>query len=328
MSTKRAATPSLEPLSRSRKRMVALLRALAPDEGYNLTALPSVRVLRSNRALSRTPVLYDPGIVIVCQGSKRGYFGGQRYLYDAHHYLAVSVPVPFTMETDATPAHPLLALYLHLDFTMAAELAAQIDRAGPTEQVQAPKSMMSTPMDDAMQASVLRFVEALNRPLEAAVLGPALLRELYFRVLTGAQGDAMRAALAMRGQFGRIGKSLRLIHADYAQPLDVAQLAGEAGMSVPSFHSHFKAITQMSPMQYVKAARLHQAPLMMVQDGMSAGAAAARVGYASASQFSREFKRLFGRSPGDEVRWMRESGSRTIGDRAAVDLSVESKVGA
>ena len=306
MSTKRAATPSLEPLSRSRKRMVALLRALAPDEGYNLTALPSVRVLRSNRALSRTPVLYDPGIVIVCQGSKRGYFVGQRYLYDAHHYLAVSVPVPFTMETDATPAHPLLALYLHLDFTMAAELAAQIDRAGPTEQVQAPKSMMSTPMDDAMQASVLRFVEALNRPLEAAVLGPALLRELYFRVLTGAQGDAMRAALAMRGQFGRIGKSLRLIHADYAQPLDVAQLAGEAGMSVPSFHSHFKAITQMSPMQYVKSTRLHQARLLMVRQGLSAEAAGHAVGYASPSQFSREFKRLFGSTPAAEAKRMRE----------------------
>ncbi|WP_258874662.1 AraC family transcriptional regulator, partial [Klebsiella pneumoniae] len=71
---------------------MTLLRALAPDEGYNLTALPSVRILRSNRALSRTPVLYDPGIVIVCQGSKRGYFGGERYLYDEHHYLAVSVP--------------------------------------------------------------------------------------------------------------------------------------------------------------------------------------------------------------------------------------------
>ncbi|RQQ56865.1 AraC family transcriptional regulator [Burkholderia stagnalis] len=306
MSTKRTATRPPEPLSRSRKRMVALLRALAPDEGYNLTALPSVRVLRSNRALSRTPVLYDPGIVIVCQGSKRGYFGGQRYLYDAHHYLAVSVPVPFTMETDATPAHPLLALYLRLDFTMAAELAAQIDREGATERVQAPKSMMSTPMDDAMQASVLRFVEALHRPLEAAVLGPALLRELYFRVLTGAQGDAMRAALAMRGQFGRIGKSLRLIHADYAQPLDVAQLAGEAGMSVPSFHSHFKAITQVSPMQYVKSTRLHQARLLMVRQGLSAEAAGHAVGYASPSQFSREFKRLFGSTPAAEAKRMRE----------------------
>ncbi|WP_162513228.1 AraC family transcriptional regulator, partial [Streptococcus pneumoniae] len=95
-------------------------------------------ILRSNRALARTPVLYDPGIVIVCQGSKRGYFGDQLYLYDEHHYLAVSVPVPFSMETDATPEHPLLALYLHLDFTVAAELLVLIDREGGNEQAQVP----------------------------------------------------------------------------------------------------------------------------------------------------------------------------------------------
>ncbi|VWD05428.1 AraC family transcriptional regulator [Burkholderia lata] len=300
-----ARSPSLS--QRDRKRLVTLLRALAPDEGYNLTALPSVRILRSNRALSRTPVLYDPGIVIVCQGCKRGYFGGERYLYDEHHYLAVSVPVPFSMETDATPERPLLALYLHLDFTMAAELAAQIDRVGMAEPVQAPRSMMSTPMDETMHASVLRFVEAMHRPLDAAVLGRALLRELYFRVLTGAQGSAMRSALAMRGQFGRIGRSLRVIHADYAQPLDVSQLADEAGMSVPSFHSHFKAITQVSPMQYLKSTRLHQARLLMVREDLTAEAAGYAVGYASPSQFSREFKRLFGLTPAKETQRMRAS---------------------
>ncbi|GJG94094.1 AraC family transcriptional regulator [Cupriavidus pauculus] len=287
--------------------MVELLRGLAPDEGYNLTALPSVRILRSNQALPRTPVLYDPGIVIVCQGRKRGYFGDQLFLYDEHHYLAVSVPVPFTMETDATPDRPLLALYLHLDFTVAAELAAQIDREGASEQIQAPQSMMSTPMDDAMLASVLRFLEAMHRPLEAAVLGPALLRELYFRVLTGAQGRSMREALAMRGQFGQIARSLRLIHTRYAQSLDVTQLAEEANMSVPSFHSHFKAITRVSPMQYVKSTRLHQARLLMVRQGLSADSASHAVGYTSASQFSREFKRLFGLSPAAETRRMRDS---------------------
>ena len=307
MSAKRtsAHNPDLSPASQ--KRMIALLRALAPEEGYNLTALPSVRILRSNRHLSRTPVLYDPGIVIVCQGRKRGYFGDQLYLYDEHHYLAVSVPVPFSMETEATPERPLLALYLHLDFTVAAELAVQIDREGAMEHVQAPQSMMSTPMDDAMQASVLRFLEAMHRPLEAAVLGPGLLREIYFRVLTGRQGGTMREALAMRGQFGRIGRSLRLIHAGYAQLLDVTQLAEEAGMSLPSFHSHFKAITHVSPMQYVKSTRLHQARLLMVREDLTAEAASHAVGYTSASQFSREFKRLFGLTPAAEAKRMRES---------------------
>jgi AraC-like DNA-binding protein len=307
MNARRASTPDPDLSSGNQKRMIALLHALAPDEGYNLTALPSVRILRSNRPVSRTPVLYDPGIVIVCQGRKRGYFGDQLYLYDEHHYLAVSVPVPFSMETDATEERPLLALYLHLDFTLAADLAVQIDREGATEHVQAPQSMMSTPMDDTMQASVLRFLEAMQRPLEAAVLGPGLLRELYFRVLTGAQGSSMREALAMRGQFGRIGRSLRLIHAGYAQPLDVMQLAEEAGMSVPSFHSHFKSITQVSPMQYVKSTRLHQARLLMVRQELTAEAASHAVGYTSPSQFSREFKRLFGLTPAAETKRMRES---------------------
>jgi len=287
-------------------RMAALLRGLAPDEGYNLTALPSVRVLRANRALARTPVLYDPGIVIVCQGRKRGYFGDRLYLYDEQHYLAVSVPVPFSMETDATPERPLLALYLHLDFALAAELASEIDAAGAAAAAQPPQSMLSTPMDDAMRTSVLRFIEAMSRPLEAAVLGPGLLRELYFRVLTGRQGGSMREALSLRGQFGRIGRSLRLIHAEYARPLDVTRLADEAGMSVPSFHSHFKAVTQVSPMQYVKSTRLHQARLLMVRQDLTAESASQAVGYTSPSQFSREFKRLFGLTPAAEARRMRE----------------------
>ncbi|QDE38559.1 AraC family transcriptional regulator [Luteibacter pinisoli] len=288
-------------------RTVALLHALGPREGYNLTALPGVRILRSNRPLARTPVLYDPGIVIVCQGRKRGYFGNQVVVYDEHHYLAVSVPVPFTMETDATAEHPLLAIYLHLDFALAAELAAQIDQTGHATAAQAPQSMMSTPMSDTMHISVQRFLEALQQPLDAAVLGPGLLREIYYRVLTGPQGASMREALATRGQFGKISRAVRMIHTAYASALDVARLAEEAGMSAPSFYSHFKAITRVSPMQYVKSTRLHQARLLMVREGLTAESAGHAVGYSSASQFSREFRRLFGATPAAEARRMRES---------------------
>ncbi|PXB92575.1 AraC family transcriptional regulator, partial [Pseudomonas aeruginosa] len=212
-----ASLPDSEAIrSADRQRMVALLENLAPQEGYNLTGLDCVRLLRSDRPLARTPVLYDPGIVIVCQGRKRGYFGEQIYLYDEQHYLAVAVPVPFTMETDATPERPLLAIYLHLDFPLAAGLAVEIDRQRALAQVEAPRSLMSSPMDAPLRASVLRFLEALGDPLETAILAPALLRELYFRVLTGPQGGAMRAALAMRGRFGNIARALRRIHAQYA----------------------------------------------------------------------------------------------------------------
>lgn len=282
-----------------------MLRALAPHEGYNLTALSGVRVLRSDRPLMNTPVLYDPGIVIVVQGAKRGNFGGETYVYDAQHYLAVSVPVPFTMQSDGSPAEPLLALYMHLDFKVAAELLLQIESSGAVSAAQAPRSMLSSPMDVSMRASVHRLLEVLGRPAEAAILGPAVVREVYFRVLTGPQGQAMRAALALRGHFGRIGKALKRIHAGYAEKLSLAQLAEEAGMSVPSFHSHFKAVTQTSPMQYVKSTRLHQARLHMAREGMTAAAACHAVGYESPSQFSREFKRLFGLTPAAEVRRMK-----------------------
>lgn len=286
------------------RRMVAMLERLAPREGYNLTALPDVRFLRSDRPLKAVPVLYDPGIVIVCQGRKRGYFGDEVYLYDDRHYLAVSVPVPFTMETDASAQEPLLAIYIHLDFKLAADLMLQIDQHGGMEPTH-PRGMMSTPMDRRLCESVVRFLEAMGEPLEAQVLGPALLREIYFHVLTGEQGPSMRAALAMQGQFGKIARALRRIHASFDADFSVEQLAREAGMSVATFHTHFKAVTQTTPVQYLKSIRLHQARLHMVRNGMTAAAASAEVGYDSPSQFSREFKRLFGRSPVDEVRRMK-----------------------
>jgi AraC-like DNA-binding protein len=252
-------------------------------------------------------VLYDPGIVIVCQGCKRGYFGQRTYVYDAHQYLAVSVPVPFTMETDASADAPLLALYLHLEFPLAAELMLEIDRHGSTAGDAEPLSMMSSPMDEAMHLCVQRLLQALAEPMEAAILGRQLLRELYYRILTGPQGAAMRAALAMRGRFGRIGKALQLIHASYAQALDVTRLAESAGMSVPSFHNHFRVVTCTSPMQYLKSIRLHQSRLLMVREGMTAAAACHAVGFESTSQFNREFKRLFGLTPSREAQRMRES---------------------
>lgn len=286
------------------RRMVSMLERLAPCEGYNLTRLPDVRLLRSNRPLTAVPVLYDPGIVIVCQGRKRGYFGDQVYLYDDQHYLAVSVPVPFTMETDASAEKPLLAIYMHLDFKLAADLMLQIDQHGGMEPAQ-PRGLISTPMDRRLCESLVRFLEAMSQPLEAAILGPTLVREIYFHVLTGEQGASIRAALAMHGQFGKIARALRRIHASFDADFSVEQLAREAGMSVPTFHTHFKAVTETSPVQYVKSIRLHQARLHMVRNGMTAAAASAEVGYDSPSQFSREFKRLFGRSPVEEVRRMK-----------------------
>lgn len=287
---------------------VALMKSLSPLEGYNLTALPGVRLLRSDRPLARTPVLYDPGIVIVCQGSKQGYFGGEVYRYDAQHYLAVAAPVPFTMETMASAAEPLLAIYLHLDFALATDVLLRIDQHGRLANDSAcARSMMSTPVDAALGVTVLRFVQALTDPLETAILGEGLLREIYYRVLAGAQGGALRAALAQQGRFGAIFRTLQRIHASYHEMMTVEEPAIDAAMSVPTFHHHFKTVTGTTPIQYVKSIRLHQARLLMLRSEQSAATAAAAVGYESASQFGREFKRLFGLTPRHEVQRMRSS---------------------
>jgi len=300
--------------------IIALMSQLAPLEGYNLSALDDVRFLRSNRPLNRTPVLYDPGIVIVCQGRKRGYLGDDIYIYDAQHYLVVSVPVPFTMETDASPEEPMLAVYLRLDFSLAAELMLQLDeQVGPAQAK--PKGMYSSPMDDKLSLTLLRLLEVMSVPIEAQLLGQTLLRELYYRIITGEQGGSMRAALSRQGQFGKISKAIRRIHSSYSEPLNVEELAREAAMSVPSFHAHFRTVTDTSPMQYLKSTRLHQARLLMLRNHITAAAACTTVGYESPSQFSREFKRFFGRTPQDEVRWMKQTYALPAPSAGAVYVS-------
>jgi AraC-like DNA-binding protein len=290
----------------SRQRMITLLRDLAPEEGYTLTPLPDVRLLRADRPLSRTPVLYEPGIVIVVQGRKRGFLGDKAFVYDDQHYLVVSVPVPFTMETDASADEPLLAIYFRLDHAMAAELCIQIDeRHGASSAT--PRGLYSSPMEDALAASVLRLLEALVNPPEGEVLGSALVREIYYRILSGAQGGSLRAALAQQGKFGMVARAIRMIHSRYRETISVNELANEAAMSAPTFHAHFRAMTGTSPMRYVQSTRLHQARLLMLRQHTTAAAAAAAVGYESASQFSREFRRLFGRPPMEEVERMKQA---------------------
>lgn len=289
-----------------RHRMIALLRDLAPAEGYTLTSLPDVRLLRSDRPLSRTPVLYEPGIVIVVQGRKRGLLGDEAFVYDEQHYLVVSVPVPFAMETDASANEPLLAIYFRLDHAMAAELCLQIDERHGASSA-APQGLYSSPMEISLSSSVLRLLDALANPPEDEVLGPGLVREIYYRILTGAQGGSLRAALAQQGKFGMVARAIRMIHGRYNEALTVDELASEAAMSPPTFHAHFRSMTGTSPMRYVQSTRLHQARLLMLRHHVTAAAAAAAVGYESPSQFSREFRRLFGRPPIEEVERMKRN---------------------
>ncbi len=298
--------PHAKPDLSRQAEMAELILQLAPQEGYTRSLLDGVRLMRADGPLGRTPVLYEPSIVIVCQGHKRGYLANRVYHYDPQHYLVLSVPLPFSTETDASPQEPLLAVSVRLDMTAVADLVIEVDQQASATST-APAGIVSTPLDATLADTTVRLLRALRSPLEARVLGPAIVRELCFRVLLGEQGGAIRAALASHGNFGRIARVLRRIHTDYAQPLDVAALAREAGLSVPAFHAHFKTVAATSPIQYIKSVRLHQARLMLIRDHVTAAGAAVRVGYESPSQFNREFKRLFGRSRGEEAREMRSA---------------------
>ena len=285
--------------------LLALAAELAPRAGYNNTLLPGIRILRSESVLEDVPVLYRPGAVFVLQGAKQGFLNSEVYRYDADHYLAVSVPVPFRMASQASPEQPLLAIYFDFDLHLAAEIITALEgQVGHDEKLRA-KSLVSSRMVPSITDVLQRLLQALHHPQELAILGPALLRELHYRVLVGPQGDALTAALRGNDTTARIVHSLLLIRERYNARLSVPELAAVAGMSVPSYHADFKSLTGTTPIQYIKALRLHEARLMVARRQGSMTMIASEVGYASPAQFSRDFKRHFHRSPTEEAKWMR-----------------------
>ncbi len=292
-------------LSAANHQMTILLRSLAGREGIHPTILPGVQLIRVSKPLPRMPVLYEPSIVIVGQGRKRGYLGDRVYTYDAHNYLVLSVPLPFECETEASPERPMLGVSIRVDLAVLAELLMKMDGAHRASTPSVPQGIYSTQLDARLSESTVRLLECLSNPAEAQILGPQTVREITYRVLCGQQGGALRAAAALHSRFGQVNRALQRIHAEYAHELSVEDLADTAGMSPSAFHQNFKAVTTTSPLQYLKTIRLHKARMLMVFEGLRAGVAAERVGYESSSQFSREFKRLFGLSPVDEIEGVR-----------------------
>ena len=287
-----------------KERLVELLDSLATVEGPSPSILEGVQLIRSNRYTPPIPIIYDPCIVIVGQGRKIGYLGDQVYTYDPYNYLVLSVPLPFVCETKASPEEPLLAVSMRVDPATLGELLMEMD----DERVvsgQVPRGMYSTPLTAELIEATVRLLECLRSPADSRILGPQAIREIIYRVLCGEQGGALRAVAARHSRFSQISRVLRRIHTEYQHELNIDALAREAGMSVSSFHHNFKAVTSASPLQYLKSIRLHKARMLMVQDGLNASTAAGRVGYESASQFSREYKRHFGSTPADEAAKMR-----------------------
>lgn len=263
--------------------------------------LPDVRLLYGTQPGARTPVMYQPGIVFLFSGHKIGYINERVFRYDASEYLLLTVPLPFECETFATEAVPLAGMRLNVDILQLQELLMEIGEDELFRPALAASGINSATLSDEILCAIERLFDVMTRPLDARILGRQIIREILYHVLMGPGGGALLALVSRQTHFSLISRVLKRIENHYTQNLSVDELAAEANMSVSAFHHNFKSVTSTSPLQYLKTYRLHKARMLMIHDGMKASAAAMRVGYESASQFSREFKRYFGVTPGEDA---------------------------
>jgi len=287
-------TSTASPSGRESSLLAELLTELATAEGFVPTCLPDVRLMHSTETHPSAPVSYEPSIVIIAQGRKRGRLGGRTFTYDARNYLVLSIPLPFECETIGTPEDPMVGMAVRVNPATVAELLLELD--APLPVAGSPNAIDATPLTPELNDAAIRLARCLHSPVEARILGPQIVREITFRALCGGQGASLRALATPQSNFNQIARALRRIHSDFAQTLEVTALAREAGMSVSTFHANFKAITAHPPLRYLQTIRLHKAQVLMVS-GIPVAEAARQVGYESPSQFSREFKRLFGGTP-------------------------------
>ncbi|MFV0437327.1 MAG: AraC family transcriptional regulator N-terminal domain-containing protein [Desulfopila sp.] len=289
-------------------RMVELLDRLVTDELFTDSLIAGVRFFMCKRHIPKTPFVYEPGIFLVAQGRKIAYLGEKKFQYDANNYLVTAVPMPLECETFASAVAPFLGLYINIDLPILHELIAIVkeDCEPQRERIGAiPKGVGPARLDDQMEDAVVRLLQCLHSTTKVKILGPGLIREILYRALNGTQASSLYALAAHTGNVARISQVLKSMHSGYASKPDVEELAQLAGMSVSTFHRAFKDVTSESPVQYLKKIRLNKARDFMVHRKMKVYIAANAVGYESASQFSRDFKRYFGHSPAEIIKQSR-----------------------
>ncbi len=300
----------------AQKTLVELIERQVTEDGRVASKWPGLSFYRTSRPAPPQPVVYKPCLCLVAQGSKRAHLGDRVYVYDSMRYLVLSVPLPVKAGvTEASPEKPFLSLVFEIDTSTISELLLEVAEhdASPNPGAGARgvsgigvSGMYVSRIDEDLTGAVIRLLQVLDDPTDLSVLGPQYSREILYRVLRGEQGHLLRTAALAASRSHQVAQVIRFMEAHYEQPLDIPTLAREAGMSTSSLHHTFKDVTSMSPLQYLKQIRLHRARLMMLEQGSGAGEAAYQVGYGSPSQFSREFKRLFGQSPRQEVQQFRE----------------------
>ena len=268
--------------------------------GFAETGVPGVGFFWNDHPVPRAPLLYESGLVLVAQGKRVGYLGGRRIEYGAGTALVIGVPVPFECEVQASPDEPLLGLRLDVAPALLHGLIAQTEgRVCDPESAGAHFGVEPVSIEGELLEATKRLVRSLADPLDRAVVAPAAVREIVFRILRGDQGRVLAALTRHQSAYASISRALTRIHRDYHETLNVAELASESAMSVSAFHRAFKQVTGESPLQYLKKLRLLKAKARLVFEGMRVEEAANSVGYVSPSQFSREFKRYFAVPPSE-----------------------------
>lgn len=279
--------------------LARLITRFAPNSGMEGTKVPRLTLIRANQPSAPIPAVYEASLCIIAQGSKRVSLADQSVVYDAASYLLVSVDLPLVGHVlEASPAAPYLCCKIDLDSAALAELLVNEGRAAPGRDL---PGLATYPSDPDLIDAACRLVRLLDRPESIAVLAPLIEREILYRLLTGPHGATLRQMASVDSHLNQVSRAIAKIRNHFQAQLRIDEIAAASGMSPSSLHAHFKAITRMTPLEYQKQLRLQEARRIMLVDGASAGTAGFAVGYDSPSQFSREYRRLFGAPPRQDI---------------------------
>lgn len=282
---------------------------LAKNEGSLLTDIAGLSVFRREKTTTQTVGIYEPGICVMAQGAKRILLGADSLVYDSRHFLITSVDLPtFVQVIQASPETPCLGLVLKLDW---GEISRWIVDGGLPPPLSQPsrRGMAIGTVTLPLVTAFHRLIDLLLEPQNMPALLPIIKREIFYLLLVSDQGMRLRQMAAAESRGRQIARAIEWLKIHFAHPLRIQELASIVNMSPSTFHHHFRAMTAMSPLQYQKRLRLHEARRLMLSDHLDATSAAIRVGYESPSQFSREYRRLFGNSPLRDIRNLHQASA-------------------
>jgi AraC-like DNA-binding protein len=280
---------------------------IAQNDGDYLTAIPELSLHRRSATTDPMHCIYGFGVGITVSGQKRVALGEEVFDYSAGQSLLTTADLPVvTHITHASAAQPFMGLMLRLDPRAIVQAAAEMALPQPGKDFSY-RAMSLGDLDATLLGAVTRLIELLHEPRLLPQLAPLLQQEILVRLLAGRHGPQLQRLVAVGSPSQQVVQSMAWLKMNFTQPVLADDLAASVHMSPSTFRQHFRAVAGMSPMQYLKQLRLQEARQLMLNQGIDAGTAGVRVGYESASQFSREYARLFGAPPSRDIRRMRET---------------------